>query len=178
MRFTNSNIICQIAYATIAGDVVIAHAQSKELTKYGIKFGFTNYAAAYATGLLLARRVSRWPIMCAVARISLMSAECTKLMFTQQRAGLLTCCRSYEKPVAYTTKTSTIKPCVSCIKQACASENGILFLLLITEITPQTRMHRPQRLVARNLMWMIHNTLRPQKNAWGIEASNHNVGSY
>lgn len=57
VRFTNSNVICQIAYATIAGDVVVAQAQSKELTKYGIKFGFTNYAAAYATGLLLARRV-------------------------------------------------------------------------------------------------------------------------
>ena len=58
VRFTNSNVICQIAYATIAGDVIVAQAQSKELTKYGIKFGFTNYAAAYATGLLLARRVS------------------------------------------------------------------------------------------------------------------------
>jgi large subunit ribosomal protein L5e len=57
VRFTNSNVICQIAYATIAGDVIVAQAQSKELTKYGIKFGFTNYAAAYATGLLLARRV-------------------------------------------------------------------------------------------------------------------------
>lgn len=57
VRFTNSNVICQIAYATVAGDVIVAQAQSKELTKYGIKFGFTNYAAAYATGLLLARRV-------------------------------------------------------------------------------------------------------------------------
>ena len=35
----------------------MAAAQSKELVKYGVKFGFTNYAAAYATGLLLARRV-------------------------------------------------------------------------------------------------------------------------
>ena len=57
VRFTNQNVICQIAYASIAGDVVVAAAQSKELVKYGVKFGFTNYAAAYATGLLLARRV-------------------------------------------------------------------------------------------------------------------------
>jgi len=57
VRFTNTKVICQIAYASVAGDVVVAAAESKELEKFGIKFGFTNYAAAYATGLLLARRV-------------------------------------------------------------------------------------------------------------------------
>ena len=58
VRFTNTKVVCQIAYASVAGDVVVASAESKELEKFGIKFGFTNYAAAYATGLLLARRVS------------------------------------------------------------------------------------------------------------------------
>lgn len=32
-------------------------AYSHELPKYGIAVGLTNYAAAYCTGLLLARRV-------------------------------------------------------------------------------------------------------------------------
>ena len=49
-------LLPQIAYATVAGDIVVAAAYSHELTKYGLNFGFTNFAAAYATGLLLARR--------------------------------------------------------------------------------------------------------------------------
>ena len=46
----------QIAYATVAGDIVVAAAYSHELTKYGLNIGLKNFAAAYATGLLLARR--------------------------------------------------------------------------------------------------------------------------
>lgn len=57
VRFTNRDVICQIAYSKIVGDVIVAAAYSHELPKYGIKLGLTNYAAAYATGLLLARRV-------------------------------------------------------------------------------------------------------------------------
>jgi len=57
VRFTNSRLICQIAYATIQGDHVIAQATSDELTKYGVPVGHKNYAAAYCTGLLVARRV-------------------------------------------------------------------------------------------------------------------------
>lgn len=56
VRFTNRYVICQIAYATIAGDVIVSHASSKELDKYGVKAGLKNYAAAYCTGLLAARR--------------------------------------------------------------------------------------------------------------------------
>jgi large subunit ribosomal protein L5e len=56
VRFTNRFCICQVAYATIAGDIVVAQASSKELDKYGIKAGLKNYAAAYCTGLLVARR--------------------------------------------------------------------------------------------------------------------------
>lgn len=44
-------------YSTIAGDVVVAAARSRELHKFGLKVGLTNYAAAYCTGLLAARRV-------------------------------------------------------------------------------------------------------------------------
>ncbi|KAJ2729424.1 60S ribosomal protein L5 [Coemansia sp. BCRC 34962] len=57
VRFTNTDIICQIVYAKIQGDVVLASAYSHELPRYGVKVGLTNWAAAYATGLLVARRV-------------------------------------------------------------------------------------------------------------------------
>ena len=49
----------QVAYARIQGDVMVAAAYSHELPRYGVKVGLTNYAAAYCTGLLLGRRVSR-----------------------------------------------------------------------------------------------------------------------
>ncbi|XP_067661851.1 large ribosomal subunit protein uL18-like [Haliotis asinina] len=57
VRFTNKDIICQIAYARIEGDIIIAAAYAHELPRYGVKVGLTNYAAAYCTGLLLARRL-------------------------------------------------------------------------------------------------------------------------
>merc|ERR1712157_608462 len=57
VRFSNKNITCQIVYATLTGDVVMASAYSKELPEYGLNFGLTNYAAAYCTGLLIARRI-------------------------------------------------------------------------------------------------------------------------
>merc|ERR1712026_530262 len=55
VRFTNKDIICQIAYAKIEGDAIICAAYAHELPRYGVKVGLTNYAAAYCTGLLLAR---------------------------------------------------------------------------------------------------------------------------
>ncbi|KAK7395586.1 hypothetical protein VNO78_16148 [Psophocarpus tetragonolobus] len=57
VRFTNKDIIAQIISATIAGDIVLAAAYAHELPQYGLEVGLTNYAAAYCTGLLLARRV-------------------------------------------------------------------------------------------------------------------------
>lgn len=50
-------IVLQIAYAKIEGDMIVCAAYSHELPKYGVSVGLTNYAAAYCTGLLLARRV-------------------------------------------------------------------------------------------------------------------------
>lgn len=58
VRFTNKDVICQIFAADLTHDVCVAAAYSHELPRYGIKHGLTNYAAAYATGLLLARRVN------------------------------------------------------------------------------------------------------------------------
>lgn len=57
VRFSNSKVVCQIAYATIQGDHIIAQAASTELPRYGVPCGLKNYAAAYCTGLLIARRV-------------------------------------------------------------------------------------------------------------------------
>ncbi len=57
VRRTNSKVICQIIYSTIQGDRVLCQALSTELPKFGITVGLKNYAAAYATGLLLARRL-------------------------------------------------------------------------------------------------------------------------
>jgi large subunit ribosomal protein L5e len=59
VRITNRDVICQIFAADLTHDVCVASAYSHELARYGIKFGLTNYAAAYATGLLLARRVNK-----------------------------------------------------------------------------------------------------------------------
>lgn len=58
VRFTNRDIIAQIVAADLTHDVVLASAYSHELRRYGIKLGLTNWSAAYATGLLLARRVN------------------------------------------------------------------------------------------------------------------------
>merc|ERR1712180_390779 len=57
VRFSNKDVICQVVYARIEGDMVIAAAYSHELPRYGVKVGLSNYAAAYCTGLLLARRL-------------------------------------------------------------------------------------------------------------------------
>jgi large subunit ribosomal protein L5e len=61
VRNSNKEVTAQIAYATLSSDKILAAAYSSELPRYGAtitkKGGQKNYAAAYATGLLLARRV-------------------------------------------------------------------------------------------------------------------------
>jgi len=56
-RLTCSRVICQVIYATIQGDRILCAADSRELKRYGLETGLTNYAACYATGLLVARRL-------------------------------------------------------------------------------------------------------------------------
>jgi len=58
VRVTNSDIICQIFSSDLTHDTCIASAYAHELRRYGVTLGLTNYAAAYCTGLLLARRVN------------------------------------------------------------------------------------------------------------------------
>lgn len=57
VRLSNKDITCQIAYSRIQGDKVVCAAYSHELPQFGVKTGLTNYAAAYCTGLLIARRI-------------------------------------------------------------------------------------------------------------------------
>jgi len=57
VRITNKDVITQVTYAKIQGDVVMSAAYAHELPRYGMSVGLTNYAASYATGLLLARRL-------------------------------------------------------------------------------------------------------------------------
>lgn len=59
VRFSNKDIICQIFWSDLTHDDCLASAYSHELQNYGVKLGLTNYAAAYCTGLLLARRVNK-----------------------------------------------------------------------------------------------------------------------
>jgi large subunit ribosomal protein L5e len=56
VRLTNTKVICQVAYATIIGDRTVCQANSTDLAQFGISVGLKNYAACYATGLLVARR--------------------------------------------------------------------------------------------------------------------------
>lgn len=57
VRFSNKDVVAQIIYARIEGDIVLCAAYSHELKRYGVTVGLTNYSACYCTGLLLARRV-------------------------------------------------------------------------------------------------------------------------
>merc|ERR1711966_140156 len=56
---TNRQVICQIVFSLIDGDRVLTSASSNELPRYGLKVGLKNYAAAYCTGLLCARRLAK-----------------------------------------------------------------------------------------------------------------------
>ncbi|KAI3638723.1 hypothetical protein MIR68_003221 [Amoeboaphelidium protococcarum] len=57
VRITSSQVICQVVYSKIQGDICLASAYSKELRDFGINVGLKNWSAAYATGLLCARRL-------------------------------------------------------------------------------------------------------------------------
>jgi len=57
VRFTNTDIVCQVVAAKIIGDHVLTAAYAHELSRFGIKAGLTNYASAYCVGLLAARRL-------------------------------------------------------------------------------------------------------------------------
>lgn len=53
---TNKDIVAQISYATLAGDIVLTSAYAHELPRYGLKGGLTNYAAGMYTCFILSYR--------------------------------------------------------------------------------------------------------------------------
>jgi len=57
VRFTSTRVLAQVVYSTIQGDKVFTSADSNELRRFGLTAGLTNYASAYSTGLLVARRL-------------------------------------------------------------------------------------------------------------------------
>lgn len=57
VRFSNKFVLVQVVAADICGDKVLCAASSKELPNYGLTMGLKNFAAAYCTGLLCARRL-------------------------------------------------------------------------------------------------------------------------
>lgn len=57
VRISNHYVTCQIIKAKLDHDEVVCAAHSSELARYGLPVGLKNYPAAYATGLLLARRL-------------------------------------------------------------------------------------------------------------------------
>jgi large subunit ribosomal protein L5e len=56
VRITNTDVITQITYAKITGDIVLTSAYSHELPNFGLNVGLSNKPASYATGFLAARR--------------------------------------------------------------------------------------------------------------------------
>jgi len=58
VRRSHRDITCQIFSSDLTHDVCVQSAYAHELRRYGVRVGLTNYAAAYCTGLLLARRVN------------------------------------------------------------------------------------------------------------------------
>ena len=57
VRLTSRYVIAQVISAEIAGDKVLAAANSSELAAFGVKVGLKNYTSSYLTGYLVARRV-------------------------------------------------------------------------------------------------------------------------
>jgi large subunit ribosomal protein L5e len=57
VRRTNRRVITSVVYSTMKGDMTMCTADSLELKRFGLTCGLTNYSAAYATGLLCARRL-------------------------------------------------------------------------------------------------------------------------
>jgi len=58
VRRTKRDVVCQIFSSDLTHDVCVQSAYAHELRRYGVRVGLTNYAAAYCTGLLLARRIN------------------------------------------------------------------------------------------------------------------------
>ncbi|HET6779653.1 MAG TPA: 50S ribosomal protein L18 [Nitrososphaera sp.] len=56
VRVSDQNVVAQVLKPTPTGDIVIASAHSRELSKHGWKGAFNNLPACYLTGMLLGKK--------------------------------------------------------------------------------------------------------------------------
>lgn len=57
VKVSNQNIHCQLIQPVMKGDVVLTHAGSKELAKYGWKGSLNNLSACFLVGLILGKKM-------------------------------------------------------------------------------------------------------------------------
>ncbi len=57
IKVSNQNIHCQLIQPAIKGDLVLTHAGSKELGKYGWKGSLNNLSACFLVGLILGKKM-------------------------------------------------------------------------------------------------------------------------
>jgi large subunit ribosomal protein L5e len=57
VRISKHNIICQFVNSKIEGDKILNAVYSRELIKFGIQFGLTNFPSAYESGILLSKKI-------------------------------------------------------------------------------------------------------------------------
>lgn len=66
VRVSDQNVVAQVLKPTPTGDIVIASAHSRELSKHGWKGAFNNLPACYLTGMLLGKKALEKEINTAV----------------------------------------------------------------------------------------------------------------
>ncbi|OWK10519.1 ROCK2, partial [Cervus elaphus hippelaphus] len=98
VHVTNRDIICQIAYARIEGDMIVCAAYAHELPKYGVKVGLTNYAAAIVWACC-------WPAGFLIGQVKVTGDEYNVESIDGQ-PGAFTCC--LDAGLARTTKGNKV----------------------------------------------------------------------
>jgi len=89
VRFTNKDIICQIVYARLQGDFVLTSARAKELPKYGINHGLTNWSAGWSLPQLAFCGAKFWRTLLAYATGLLVACQAlTKLGLADKYEGI------------------------------------------------------------------------------------------
>lgn len=82
IKVSNQNIHCQLIQPTMKGDLVLTHAGSKELAKYGWKGSLNNLSACFLVGLILGKKMEAKKIDSAILYIG-------KTSFTSKVAACL-----------------------------------------------------------------------------------------
>ena len=82
IKVSNQNIHCQLIQPAMKGDLVLTHAGSKELAKYGWKGSLNNLSACFLVGLILGKKMEAKKIDSAILYIG-------KTSFTSKVAACL-----------------------------------------------------------------------------------------